>query len=165
MGAIVFFLEKSVFSQPSDRHTYRNQRHGFEIRYPHDWKFQEYAIRGGEQVVYAALNPVKTINSTPARKCAEKGQMCGGIAGILCCAGLDCKLSGTFPDASGTCEVQTASSICEPGEEYRNTAVEPVKCKCPEGYEFKVLAMSWGPCPREGMHDCPASVLKCVSIK
>ncbi len=104
-------------------------------------------------------------NSTPARKCAEKGQMCGGIAGILCCPGLDCKLSGTYPDASGTCEAQTSSSICEPGKEYKNTAVEPVKCKCPEGYEFKVVKMSWGPCPQEGMRDCPASVIKCVLIK
>ncbi|HWR73520.1 MAG TPA: hypothetical protein VN604_10140 [Nitrospirota bacterium] len=104
-------------------------------------------------------------NSAPTRKCAEKSQMCGGIAGILCCAGLDCKLSGTYPDASGTCEAQTSSSICEPGKEYVNTAVEPVTCKCSEGYELQVIEMSWGPCPQKGMRDCPAAVLKCVSIK
>jgi hypothetical protein len=34
------------------------------------------------------------------------GQMCGGIAGgtICCMPGLHCVLSGTFPDAPGTCQ-------------------------------------------------------------
>ena len=32
-----------------------------------------------------------------------KGKMCGGIAGLRCKAGLTCQLSGSFPDASGTC--------------------------------------------------------------
>ena len=29
--------------------------------------------------------------------------MCGGIAGVTCCSGLDCTPGGTYPDASGTC--------------------------------------------------------------
>jgi hypothetical protein len=33
----------------------------------------------------------------------DKGQMCGGIAGIICPAGFTCKMSGDYPDASGTC--------------------------------------------------------------
>jgi uncharacterized protein YbdZ (MbtH family) len=52
--------------------------------------------------------------------------------------------------------------ICEIGKEYRSTAVSLVSCKCPKGYEFKVISMGWGPCPKPGMQDCPASILKCV---
>lgn len=37
------------------------------------------------------------------KPCAKEGQMCGGIAGILCCPGLNCKLAGSYPDASGVC--------------------------------------------------------------
>ena len=45
--------------------------------------------------------------------CAQGGQMCGGIAGVTCCSGLDCTLDGTYPDASGTCvqpELRCASA-------------------------------------------------------
>lgn len=35
---------------------------------------------------------------------AGVGEMCGGIAGILCDTGLTCEYDGTYPDASGTCE-------------------------------------------------------------
>lgn len=52
--------------------------------------------------------------------------------------------------------------FCEIGKEYEHNDVNPVTCKCPEGYEFETVSMGWGPCPREGMSDCPASVLKCV---
>lgn len=33
----------------------------------------------------------------------EQGKFCGGIAGILCLKGYDCKLDGNYPDAGGTC--------------------------------------------------------------
>lgn len=36
-------------------------------------------------------------------KSSPVGQMCGGIAGLLCDDGFDCKLRGHFPDASGVC--------------------------------------------------------------
>jgi hypothetical protein len=42
------------------------------------------------------------------RPCAKEGDMCGGIAGILCCPGLSCKLAGNYPDASGICVEQSA---------------------------------------------------------
>jgi len=35
--------------------------------------------------------------------CANEDEMCGGIAGIQCCSGLNCELQGNYPDASGTC--------------------------------------------------------------
>ncbi len=52
--------------------------------------------------------------------------------------------------------------MCETDREYKNTAVESIKCQCPTGYEFKVVEMGWGPCPEAGMNDCPMSIQKCV---
>jgi len=37
------------------------------------------------------------------RKCAHVKEMCGGIAGIVCCPGLECNYGGTYPDAGGIC--------------------------------------------------------------
>jgi len=34
---------------------------------------------------------------------AGHNEMCGGIAGFMCQAGLKCQLDGDFPDASGFC--------------------------------------------------------------
>jgi hypothetical protein len=41
-----------------------------------------------------------------------KGQFCGGIAGIKCPLGFQCKLKGTYPDAGGTC-VKCQPVLCE----------------------------------------------------
>jgi hypothetical protein len=35
--------------------------------------------------------------------CAQAGEMCGSIAGIICCKELTCEYEGDYPDASGTC--------------------------------------------------------------
>ncbi|KAJ3287663.1 hypothetical protein HK104_008497, partial [Borealophlyctis nickersoniae] len=53
------------------------------------------AIAGPEPT--APAYPTKTI------KHAALGEQCGGLAGIPCDRGLDCKLSGNNPDASGKC--------------------------------------------------------------
>jgi len=37
------------------------------------------------------------------RKCVDEGEFCGGIAGIICCEGMTCKLDGNYPDAGGRC--------------------------------------------------------------
>jgi len=37
------------------------------------------------------------------KNCAASGQICSGIAGIQCCDGLQCKMNGNYPDASGVC--------------------------------------------------------------
>lgn len=39
------------------------------------------------------------------RTCSSKGELCGGIAGLLCCEGLRCKVddSGAVTDISGVC--------------------------------------------------------------
>ena len=37
---------------------------------------------------------------------AKEGELCGGIAGIVCADGLTCKLDGNYPDAAGTCVKQ-----------------------------------------------------------
>lgn len=58
-------------------------------------------------------------------------------------------------------ESKTQKPTCEIEKEYKNTAVNSVNCQCPEGYNFKVIEMGWGPCPA-GLSDCPASTLKCV---
>ena len=44
------------------------------------------------------FSPCPTIIKKP-----EQGKFCGGIAGILCPKGFDCKLDGNYPDAGGTC--------------------------------------------------------------
>lgn len=36
--------------------------------------------------------------------CAQEDEMCGGIAGILCCSGLECNYDGNYPDAGGKCK-------------------------------------------------------------
>jgi hypothetical protein len=56
-------------------------------------------------------------------------------------------------------------TLCEPNKEYKHTQVEPITCECPEGYEWEVVEMGWGPCAIEGMTDCPASTKKCVPIE
>ncbi len=40
---------------------------------------------------------------------AGEGELCGGIAGILCAAGLECQLAGDYPDAAGACIVPGGS--------------------------------------------------------
>ncbi len=36
-------------------------------------------------------------------KFTSAGQFCGGIAGIMCPSGYNCKMEGSYPDAGGTC--------------------------------------------------------------
>jgi len=45
----------------------------------------------------------------------SEGKMCGGIAGLRCKAGLNCKLKANHPDASGTCikpKAGEAGALC-----------------------------------------------------
>ncbi|MFH1375717.1 MAG: hypothetical protein ABIH35_03550 [Patescibacteria group bacterium] len=39
---------------------------------------------------------------------AQDGDFCGGITGIECAGGLECRLSGSYPDAGGACVAQNA---------------------------------------------------------
>ncbi len=57
-----------------------------------------------------------------------------------------------------------AGNDCEIGKEYKRDAVKPVLCKCPSGYEFKIVSMGWGACPKAGMSDCPVATVKCVAV-
>ena len=41
---------------------------------------------------------------------AKEGKMCGGIVGIMCADGLDCKMTSNHPDASGICRKRVVSS-------------------------------------------------------
>ena len=52
----------------------------------------------------------------------KEGQMCGGIAGIMCADGLSCKIEGNYPDAGGTCVNASSES---------NPAAFPVFTSCP----------------------------------
>lgn len=47
-------------------------------------------------------------------KAAAKGEMCGGIAGIMCGAGLECQIAADHADASGICveSVEQKDLIC-----------------------------------------------------
>ena len=51
---------------------------------------------------------------------------------------------------------------CELDKEYKNTATNPLTCKCPYGYTLEVIDRYWGPCPQPGMRDCPASIVHCI---
>ncbi len=51
------------------------------------------------------------IVESSAQDAAGEGGFCGGIAGILCGVGLECKLDGDYPDAGGVC-VKPAGLEC-----------------------------------------------------
>lgn len=56
-----------------------------------------------------------------------EGEMCGGIAGIMCKDGLRCMMEGNYPDAAGTCvrlgkPIDSCPKIAQPGPEF-----------CPDG--------------------------------
>lgn len=125
-------------------------------------KVPEAAKKGIEKAIENSSEAIKRVSGQ--KLCAKEGKMCGGIAGIQCCSGLKCQLQGNYPDASGTCvkEGEKVTETCEADKEYQHTAVKPIECQCPQGYEFKVIEMGWGPCPEAGMSDCPASTVKCV---
>lgn len=57
----------------------------------------------------------------------------------------------------------TSITACSTDKTYENSAVSPVTCACPPGYAFKVISTHWGACPKNGMTDCPASILQCVN--
>jgi len=80
-GGVVFIFQKSAFSQSSDWKTYRNEKHGFEIKYPGDWKLQEYIMRGGKAVVYAAVDPEKTVS----QETSETMDVARGLIEISVC--------------------------------------------------------------------------------
>ena len=61
---------------------------------------QSFAVSGIE-TTGGALTPTESL-------IAGDGDFCGGIAAIPCAAGLECRLSGSYPDAGGIC-VQTAT--------------------------------------------------------
>lgn len=55
------------------------------------------------------------IFSNETNKCIEKekaqlGELCGGIAGIMCEKNLKCQYNGNYPDASGICVTKTTYS-------------------------------------------------------
>jgi hypothetical protein len=67
------------------------------------------AKKGQVEAAKLVIMPVeneKTASSAFVRPRAKLGQFCGGIAGILCEDGLNCRLDGTYPDAGGTCVKQ-----------------------------------------------------------
>lgn len=94
---------------------------------------------------------------------SRQSRSCGGT--VAC---KPCELPEKPICQNGQCQFSsalTSQEFCEIGQEYENTTVNPVKCKCPEGYKFETLSMGWGPCPQPGMRDCPSSVLKCVTTE
>lgn len=59
-------------------------------------------------------------------------------------------------------DVGEGGNLCDLNKEYTHDAVNSVNCTCPNGYKFELVSTSFGPCPEEGMIDCPKSTLKCV---
>jgi len=79
--------------------------------------------------------PVK--NETPTAKTpAKEGELCGGIAGIPCVEGLECRILSDYPDAGGLC--------------MRKTKPAPVFNVCPLD-RAEVCTMEYNPvCGRSG---------------
>lgn len=48
-------------------------------------------------------SPTTTTTLYAIKPKAQKGEFCGGIAGVMCEAGLQCRLDGSYPDAGGVC--------------------------------------------------------------
>ncbi len=63
--------------------------------------FQEisFCMQGEGTILLSGVSipKVQTNSGGPA------GRFCGGIAGLACPTGYDCKLDGNYPDAGGTC--------------------------------------------------------------
>lgn len=60
---------------------------------------------GSLLLLTACTDPSDTTGATGGggRPLAQEGEFCGGIAGIMCDAGLTCAYEGDYPDAGGTC--------------------------------------------------------------
>lgn len=84
------------------------------------------------------------------------------ILGSLTLLLLGCLPSGDKTNPPSIEESEPPTAFCKLDQVYERNAVTPVPCQCPEGYEFKVIRMGWGPCPQEGMSDCAAADVKCV---
>lgn len=57
-----------------------------------------------DNVVFHRTSYGPPSGSSSARKCAARGEQCGGIAGISCCDGLECKVDDPrIMDAFGVC--------------------------------------------------------------
>lgn len=52
----------------------------------------------------APIATASALADPPKRPMAKEGELCGGIGGIQCAAGLSCKMIGKpYPDQAGTC--------------------------------------------------------------
>jgi len=101
--------------------------------FPSGGECEEWAYFRGECVPVSQAK-----NGTPEiRKHAKEGEFCGGIAGIACEYGLECRLDGSYPDAGGLCIRKTARA-------------EPVFVPCPKA-RGEICTMEYDPvCGRAG---------------
>ncbi|MDE2019490.1 MAG: hypothetical protein KGJ13_04030 [Patescibacteria group bacterium] len=91
------------------------------------------------------LVPGSTGNQNVSSTVRGTGAFCGGIAGVKCSEGYDCRLDGAYPDAGGTCEIQKVTPL--PGTmcaqyvvKAKNAATGeihdfPTPCEVPPGWE------------------------------
>ncbi len=73
--------------------------------------FIRFTVVAVPMLMMAACQPTDGTNQNPSTgtggvliNAAAEGEFCGGIAGILCADGLECKYDGQYPDAGGTCQ-------------------------------------------------------------
>lgn len=57
----------------------------------------------------------------------------------------------------------TNQKVCDLNKEYRSDAEVSDNCECPQDYIKKFTITGWGPCPEEGMTDCPTATFKCIT--
>lgn len=122
---------------------------------------------------FSALQPLNKQDVLRSEEaCVYKDGACCKKNGLCNFTNITCE-EKTSPDVMGcdsNCNVvyqclqegENKKLLCEINKEYKHDAINPIACECPDGYEFQVVSMGWGPCPQEGMQDCPASILKCV---
>lgn len=121
----------------------------------------------------------RTCRYTCGRPTAALGEMCGGIAAIQCADGLICQLSGTNPDASGTCRLTrcatvrcTASTHCVDNGTSASCVPNGPSCaaiRCASGYTCQetngVGACVANPVVRCGTATCGAGTYCCNPLR
>lgn len=101
-GSVIYLgSEDKVFTlawyDNSETNRARNRRYYLEF-------VQSFSVPG----VTSTEVIVQSESGTPV---ANSGEFCGGVGAIQCSAGLECRLSGSYPDAGGICvEAQTTGT-------------------------------------------------------
>lgn len=98
VAAAGFAFQNMAFSS-STWNAYKNKNHNFQIQYPSDWKLQEYTMRAGKKVIYAALDPKNTISQEASETMdVPRGLIEIGFCEDTCNNSIDAAIAAQLPD-------------------------------------------------------------------